>query len=129
MPVSDNVSPVTAAEKAADLLIDEARAIDVTYAKYFAGSIVVVIAVYTIIHWSRALCNRHHGRTRSKVAQSLLKLSRSSRPLGRGFVVGGKLITLSEILLPMIYFGINLTWIFTNIDISLGTMFAKRCGW
>ena len=127
MSPSTNAATKTAAEKAADLLIDEARAIDVTYAKYFASSVAAMILFYTVTYWSQVFL--HRSSNRKLLVRLASQACRRTRRICSGIMIGNHLIMPNDILLPLVYFGINLAWMFTNIDISLGTMFAKRCGW
>ena len=117
-----------AAEMAQEILFAEARAIDVTYTKYFAAGMVGLVALFTIVNWVQIIFNKYGSRSNT-FARAAAAISRPLRRPLKGLTIGGFAILPSRLALAAAYFGINLALMFTQINWTVQVIFAKRCGW
>ena len=107
----------------------EARAIDIQHAKYFAISIGGLFAALTIANWTTILLGRHAALQPSTLNKAYSRMSKCIAPVSRGYFIGSWTFIPGRVLLVIAYFGLNLSLMFTNIDLSNETFFAMRCGW
>ncbi|KAJ5267628.1 hypothetical protein N7478_010436 [Penicillium angulare] len=95
-------------------------------AKYYAIAIGSMMFSFIMAHWI-GLAFRRHGP--SSTGGILMPLKRGSRTLRRGLDTSVFGIGMDKWILYLIFWGINLILILTNVDLSELEGIAKRMGW
>ncbi len=95
-------------------------------AEYFAAAMCGLIAIFTLLHWTRLLFSRSH-RIPTGLSKPFVVVSRRLRNLlvrgAPGFNSAG------HVLLVAVYVGINLAILLTNVDKTAINYVAARFGW
>ncbi|TAQ86359.1 hypothetical protein B7494_g5317 [Chlorociboria aeruginascens] len=96
---------------------------------YYAVSMIAVIALFTLFHWSRFLYNRYDYRNsgKSKVMVGQVKIARIVRKVLIRPTFG--FISIGHAVLVLVYLAINIILTVTNVDWSSLSGIAKRLGW
>ncbi|KAJ5093121.1 hypothetical protein N7456_008982, partial [Penicillium angulare] len=102
------------------------RSENVWAAKYFAIAIGSMMILFIMAHWIRLAFQRHGPSGPSGI---LMPLKKGFRTLRRGLDNSVFGIGMDKWILYLIFWGINVVLILTNVDLSELEGIAKRMGW
>lgn len=109
--------------------LDTATHVNVNFARYYAASMAGLIALFTIVHWSRIIFNNTTSKSNA-FGRTVKVVSTPYRRFMKGYAVGSFLVLPGRLTLAILYFGINIALMFSHLNFDYdATFLAKRCGW
>ena len=127
--MSSDSGPAAAAEALFFQALAEATVLCEQYARYYAAGIAGLIALFTIVHWTRIVFTNTVSKS-NPISRTFTIVTTPFRRQLKGFVAGTFLILPGRIILALTYFAINIACMFPQVTYEYNAVFlAKRCGW
>jgi hypothetical protein len=127
--MSSDLGPGATAEALFFQALAESTVLCEQYAKYYAAGVAGLIALFTIVHWTRIVFTSTVPKS-NPISRTFAIVSTPFRRQLKGFVAGTFLILPGRIIIAFTYFAINIACMFPQITYEYNAVFlAKRCGW